>query len=294
MVTRTLASLGRSSSATPMPTTPTRDSTTPRTWFTATRSTSRIRPAGRSRTPSTSAARRVNNFRFGHLTANAPQGGPQITVGCGFALGSERNLHSTFSALQQTWPNVAFNSAVRQRRRIGQLLHRIRRSDLGICRLIHDGSRQAHAWVRRRLSALAADPQPRRRLLRRLDTSTGNDPDEQCRLYHATGLCGTGNAVADMLLGYYGNVGGFVPGPLSPTNTAGNPQDHVFSYFGPYVMDDWKVTPEADSERRSPLGFSSRLHTKRRTTSSGWTTRTRKVGFATLIRSSRRTELHQV
>ena len=56
------------------------------------------------------------------------------------------------------------------------------------------------------------------------------------------GLCGTGNAVADMLLGYYSNVGGFVPGPLSPTDTAGNPQDHVFSYFGPYAMDDWKVT----------------------------------------------------
>ena len=29
-------------------------------------------------------------------------------------------------------------------------------------------------------------------------------------------LCGTGNAVADMLLGYYSGVGGFVPGPLSP------------------------------------------------------------------------------
>ena len=24
-------------------------------------------------------AKNVNNFRFGHLTANAPQGGPQIT-----------------------------------------------------------------------------------------------------------------------------------------------------------------------------------------------------------------------
>jgi hypothetical protein len=47
-----------------------------------------------------------------------------------------------------------------------------------------------------------------------------------------------------MLLGYFNNVGGFVPGPLSPTNTAGNPQDHVFNYFAPYVMDDFKVTPK--------------------------------------------------
>ena len=46
-------------------------------------------------------------------------------------------------------------------------------------------------------------------------------------------LCGTGNAVADMLTGFYNSVGGFVPGPLSPTTEAGNPQDHVFSYLGP-------------------------------------------------------------
>ena len=45
-----------------------------------------------------------------------------------------------------------------------------------------------------------------------------------------------------MLLGYYSGVGGFVPGPLSPTDTAGNPQDHVFGYFAPYAMDNWKVT----------------------------------------------------
>jgi hypothetical protein len=29
---------------------------------------------------------------------------------------------------------------------------------------------------------------------------------------------------------------------LSPTTTAGNPQDHVFGYFAPYAMDDWKVS----------------------------------------------------
>ena len=50
--------------------------------------------------------------------------------------------------------------------------------------------------------------------------------------------------LADMMLGYYSGVGGFVPGPLSPTNTAGNPQTHVFNYFAPYVQDDWKVTPK--------------------------------------------------
>ena len=47
-----------------------------------------------------------------------------------------------------------------------------------------------------------------------------------------------------MLLGYYSGVGGFVPGAAEfvPTDTAGNPQDHVFGYFAPYAMDNWKVT----------------------------------------------------
>ena len=33
-----------------------------------------------------------------------------------------------------------------------------------------------------------------------------------------------------------------MPGPLSPTDTAGNPQTHIFNYYAPYVQDDWKVT----------------------------------------------------
>ncbi len=59
---------------------------------------------------------------------------------------------------------------------------------------------------------------------------------------NATALCGTGNATADMLLGYYSGAAGYVPGPLSPTDQAGNPQTHVFSYFAPYAEDDWKIT----------------------------------------------------
>ena len=41
---------------------------------------------------------KVNNFRFGHLTANAPQGGPQITSGCGFAVGIDRHLHQVYGS----------------------------------------------------------------------------------------------------------------------------------------------------------------------------------------------------
>jgi hypothetical protein len=58
-----------------------------------------------------------------------------------------------------------------------------------------------------------------------------------------TGLCGTGNSVADMLLGYYNGASTFQPGPFSPTGVAGNLNQYHFLYFAPYVQDDWKVTP---------------------------------------------------
>ncbi len=50
----------------------------------------------------------VNNFRFGHLTANAPQGGPQITSDAVSQL-ALAGTFKTFTALQQTWPNVGLS-----------------------------------------------------------------------------------------------------------------------------------------------------------------------------------------
>ena len=61
-----------------------------------------------------------------------------------------------------------------------------------------------------------------------------------------------------MMLGYYSGGGGFVPGPLSPTTQAGNPQTHVYNYFAPYGEDDWKINPEADHELRLALGLPCR------------------------------------
>ncbi len=59
---------------------------------------------------------------------------------------------------------------------------------------------------------------------------------------NATGDCGTGNSIADFLLGYYNNASTFQPGPFSPTNVAGNLNQYHFQYFAPYIQDDWKVT----------------------------------------------------
>lgn len=59
---------------------------------------------------------------------------------------------------------------------------------------------------------------------------------------NASGDCGTGNSVADFLLGYYNNASTFQPGPFSPTNVAGNLNQYHFQYFAPYIQDDWKAT----------------------------------------------------
>jgi hypothetical protein len=57
-----------------------------------------------------------------------------------------------------------------------------------------------------------------------------------------SGQCGTGNAVADFLLGYYSGASTFQPGPFSDPKIAGNLNQFHFLYAAPYVNDDWKVT----------------------------------------------------
>jgi hypothetical protein len=57
-----------------------------------------------------------------------------------------------------------------------------------------------------------------------------------------SGKCGTGNAVADFLLGYYNNASTFQPGPFSPSGVAGNLNQYRFLYFAPFIQDDWKAT----------------------------------------------------
>jgi len=58
----------------------------------------------------------------------------------------------------------------------------------------------------------------------------------------ASGRCGTGNKVADFLLGYYHDASTFQPGPFSPSGVAGNLNQYHFLYFAPFVQDDWKLT----------------------------------------------------
>jgi hypothetical protein len=181
----------------------------------------------------------VNNFRFGHLSANAPQGGIAPTADAVSQL-ALTGTFKKFDALQETWPNVGlsqFDSG-------GGSVNSYSGSDGPTWEYA-----DSFTWIKgRHTFGMGADYR-RWHLIRNLDDDFYGDwgfsgstiTANSTNCPNPNGLCGTGNAVADMLLGYYNNVGGFVPGPLSPTNTAGNPQDHVFNYFAPYFMDNWKV-----------------------------------------------------
>jgi hypothetical protein len=52
----------------------------------------------------------------------------------------------------------------------------------------------------------------------------------------------TGNAVADMLLGYHSGAGVFQPAAFSLPDATGNPRQYNFTYVAPYLQDDWKVS----------------------------------------------------
>ena len=195
----------------------------------------------------------VNNFRFGYLGANAPEGAPAPPASAVSALG-ETGVFTKFAALQQTWPSVSFGS---QLTGMGGPINAYTGSN-GPNWEYADSFTTVHG---RHTIGLGIDYR-RWQLVRNLDddfygdfTFNSNTISNNSTAIPAgqpgagtsscsnpSGYCGSGNQVADMLLGYYSAAAGFFPGPLSPTTQAGNPQDHVFSYLAPYGEDDFKVS----------------------------------------------------
>ena len=202
--------------------------------------------------------RNVNNFRFGYLDAYAPESSQTPPTSLAAEL-AETGVFTKFGPLQETWPNVGLSEYA---------------SGGGPVNSYSGSDSPAWEWADsftsvkgRHTFGLGLDYRTYT-LTRNLDddfygdwsfsgnTITSNSkpvsaaagaasscPNAPVSVNGAAAapLCGTGNGVADMMLGYYSGVGGFVPGPLSPTDQAGNPQTHVFKYFAPYGEDEWKV-----------------------------------------------------
>ena len=210
-------------------------------------------------------SKNVNNFRFGHLQANAPEGNllaPTADVISALGL---TGTFTTFGPLQSSYPGVSPTAYAR-----GGGSGNSYSGSEGPSWEFADSFTSIHGKHTLQFGASYR----KWRLIRNLDDdffgdwgfsastiqknnekvggSGPNQNDVSCPnapvVVAGSGsttpisLCGTGNGVGDMLLGYYNAVSGFVPGPLSPKNTAGNPQDHVFGYFAPYAEDSWKAT----------------------------------------------------
>jgi hypothetical protein len=194
---------------------------------------------------------KVNNFRFGYLSANAPEGSAAPTASAISAL-NEANTFTTFTALQQTWPNVGlttYNSG-------GGPVNSYSGSYIPEWEFA-----DSFTWVKGRHTIGLGIDYRKWYINRNLDddfygdwgfssntVTTNSEPisasNSASSCPNATKLCGTGNAVADMMLGYYSSWGGFVPGAIPPASGAGNPQTHYYNYLGPYVEDDWKINPK--------------------------------------------------
>lgn len=199
---------------------------------------------------------KTNNFRFGYLSANAPetesnQPNPATLAS---ALG-ETGIFTTYAALQATYPSVGMTtypsgggpgnsytaSYIPEWEYADSFTWVKGRHTIGL------GIDYRKWYINRNLdddffgdwgfgsNTITTNSEP--------VTSKAGSPSS-CTT--PTGLCGTGNAVADMMLGFFSSAGGFVPGAteFGTPGQAGNPQTHYYNYLAPYVEDDWKVTPK--------------------------------------------------
>jgi hypothetical protein len=183
----------------------------------------------------------VNNFRFGHMDAVADEGAPAPSAAQISALGMT-GIFTHFAPLQASWSYLSFPSTGYSN--MGGPVNAYTGSEIPSWEFadsltivkgkhtITTGADFRHWVVNRNLDDDFFG-----------DYNFRNDTITTNGVGCTTVVCGTGNAIGDYLLGYYSNVGGFIPGPMSPTTEAGNPQLHVYNYFAPFVQDDWKVTP---------------------------------------------------
>ena len=192
----------------------------------------------------------VNNFRFGKLVATAIQGINPMPV----SAVDELNVSGTFEnlpAYARGYPNVGLQNFAS----VGSPGNTPSTSNIPMWEYADSLSivrgRQTFQmgfdyrnWVQKRnLSGnfLGSYGFNNNQVL--LNSNKDSEGNNQCT--SATGLCGTGNAIADFLLGYYAGASTFQPGPFSQVSgpNPGNLNQFHFLYFAPYFQDDWKASP---------------------------------------------------
>jgi outer membrane receptor protein involved in Fe transport len=186
-------------------------------------------------------SRIINNFRFGRLEPIAIQGGKSISAAQVSALGVT-GVYPNLPAYARLFPTVTLDSPYTA---VGSQGNDTTTSDiptwqfsdtLTVIRGRHTISAgfDYRRWLQRR--DLSAD------FLGNFNYANNNIVSNSGGCTTASGFCGTGNSIADFLLGYYSGASTFQPGPFSPTDVAGNLNQYRFTYFAPFVQDDWKAT----------------------------------------------------
>ena len=185
----------------------------------------------------------INNFRFGRLEPIAIQGGTPITAGQVSALGIG-GVYPNLPNYARLFPTISLGTPYSS---VGSQGNDTTTSDIPTWQFsdtltLVKGRHTVSAgfdyrrWLQRR--DLSADFLGNFNYSNDTIVNNGGNGSKGC----ATPFCGTGNAIADFLLGYYNAASTFQPGPFSPTTVAGNLNQYRFMYFAPFVQDDWKVS----------------------------------------------------
>ena len=184
----------------------------------------------------------VNNFRFGHLQANALQFANAAPASAISGLGLT-GVFTNLPAYASGWPGVSFQNLSGS---FGSPGNNPTTSNIPLWEFADSVTviRGKHTF------GFGFDY---RNWTQKRDLSTNflgsysfnnnlivnNSPN--CTT--PSGQCGTGNAVADFLLGYYAGASTYQPGPFSSSGSQpGNLNQYHFLYVAPYFQDDWKVS----------------------------------------------------
>ena len=194
----------------------------------------------------------INNFRFGHLEAIANQlgvGATQADLAAMGITGSYPNLNKFPGTA--TYPQINVNAGYAV---VGSQVNDLTTSDIPMWDFADSFTliKGKHTigmgfdfrqWIQKRNLAddFLGDYGYSSNLILTNGSANGfnGEPVNGC----PTVACGTGNSIADFLLGYYNNDATWQPGPnFKPQNPPGNLNQYHFTYFAPYVQDDWKAT----------------------------------------------------
>jgi hypothetical protein len=186
----------------------------------------------------------VNNFRFGRLVANTLQYANAAPANAISGLGLT-GIFTNLPAYAAGWPGISFQSLNGS---FGSPGNNPTTSNIPLWEYADSVTvvRGRHTlgfgfdyrnWVQKRdlsTNFLGSYSYANNLILTNGGNNTNNCP---------TVTCGTGNQVADFLLGYYSGASTFQPGPFSTSGSQpGNLNQYHFMYVAPYVQDDWKVS----------------------------------------------------